>query len=88
MPASDVLLHMGHLWHSPNLPKPPIASAPFWLSDSNMVLCVTEIGDSRSCWLPKPNFPWPLDKLKALNSVFVTDPELLERSAAHGLVAP
>ena len=29
--------------HPSSLPKPPIASAPLWLSDSNMISCVTDI---------------------------------------------
>ena len=30
------------------LAKPPIASAPLWLRDSNMVLYVTEISEERT----------------------------------------
>ena len=35
--------------HPPELPKPPIASAPLRLRDSDMDLCVTEI---REPWIP------------------------------------
>ena len=60
-----MLLYTGHLWHSPKLPKPPIASAPLWLSDFNMVLCVTEIGEGRA--LPSHKFLKLLTDRKAVS---------------------
>ena len=34
--------------YDPKLPKPPIARAPLWLRESDMVLWVTEIRESRT----------------------------------------